>query len=112
MEKRLIQMDFSTAFEYSSHCGLLYKLRFITVGGQFLFIVSEFFSDRRQIVRLDGKVSASVDVDSGVHQSSVLGSLLFILYTSELFHIVESYIVRHAENTTIYAAIPRLLSRP
>ena len=36
--------------------------------GPFLSIVSEFLSDKRQRVRLDGKVSASVDVVSGVLQ--------------------------------------------
>ena len=30
--------------------------------GQFLFIVWEFLSDRRHRVRLDGKISASVNV--------------------------------------------------
>ena len=44
---------------------MLYKLRSIIVGGQFFFIVSEFLSDRRQRVRLDGKVTASFDVVSG-----------------------------------------------
>ena len=55
---------------------------------QFLSIASKFLSDRRQRVCLDGKVSASVDVVSGVPQASVLRPLLCILDTSELFHIV------------------------
>ena len=43
-------------------------------------------------VRLDAKIRAPVDVDSRVIQGSVLGSLLFILYTSEFFHIVGNHI--------------------
>ena len=58
MERRLVQLNFSASFDRVTHCGLLYKLRSIGVGGQFFFIVSEFFSDRRQRVRLDGKVIA------------------------------------------------------
>ena len=46
-------------------------------------VVSEFLSDRRQSVRLDGKASASVDVVSGEPQGSILGPL-FILYTYDL----------------------------
>ena len=60
-------------------------------------------------MRLGGKVSASVNVVSGVPQGRVLG--LFILYTSELFHIVGNHILSYANDTTIYAVIPRPLSR-
>ena len=75
-------MNFSAAFNRVSHRGLSYKLRSMSVGGQFLFIVSHFFSDRRQRVRLEGKVRVSVDVVSGVPHGSVFGPLLFISYTS------------------------------
>ena len=111
MEGRLVQLNFSTTFDRVSHSGLLYKFRSIGVGGQFLSIVSKFLSDIRQRVRLDGKVSALVNVISGVTQGSVLGPLLCILYSSELFHIVRNHIVGYADDTTIDALIPRPLSR-
>ena len=57
MEGRLVQLDFSAAFDRVSHRGMLHKLRSICVGEQFLFVVS---SDRRQRVRLEGKVSVLV----------------------------------------------------
>ena len=63
-------------------------------------------------MRLDGKVSALVDVASREHQGSVLGQLLIILYTSELFHIVGNHIVGYADDTAIYAIIARPLLRP
>ena len=65
MEGRLVQLDFSAAFVEVNHRGLLYKLRSIGVGGQFLSIVSQFLSGRRQRVCLDGKVTVLVDVVSG-----------------------------------------------
>ena len=55
-------MDFSDAFDRISHRDLLHKQKSISVGGQFLSIVSEFLSDKRQCGRLAGKVTASVDV--------------------------------------------------
>ena len=82
------------------------------VEGQLLPIVSEFLSDRRHHLRLDGKVNASVDVVSEVPQGCVLILLLFILYICELFHIVGNHIVSYADDTTIYALIPRPLSCP
>ena len=57
MNERFVQLKFSAAFDSVSRSGLLYKLRLIGVVGKLLLIVSEFFSDRRQRVRLDGKVS-------------------------------------------------------
>ena len=70
-------------------------------------IVSQFFSDRRQRVRLDDEISASVDLVSEV---AVLESFLFILHPSDPFHIVGHHIVGYADNTTMYAVIPRPLS--
>ena len=66
MEGRLIQLNFSAAFYRVS---LLYQLMFTGVPGQFLSIVSEFLNGQR--VRLDGKVSASVDDVSRVTKDSV-----------------------------------------
>ena len=111
MEGQLVQLDFLAVFDRVSHHALLYKLRSIGVGGQFLSIVPEFLSDRGQSVRLNGKVSASLGVGSGVPQDCVLGPLLFILYTSELFRVVENLIIDYANDTTIYAVILRSLSR-
>ena len=57
-------------------------------------------------MRLDEKISASVDVVSEVPQGSVLGALLFILYTSKLFHVLGNYIVGYENDTSMYAIIP------
>ena len=42
---------------------------------------------------VDGCRSKLVDVVSGVQQGSVFGQLLFILYTSELFSILENNLI-------------------
>ena len=53
------QLHLSAAFHRVSLCGLLYRMRSIGVGRQFLSIVSEFLGDRRQGVRLDGSQCVS-----------------------------------------------------
>ena len=62
-------------------------------------------------MHLDGEFSASDDIVSRVSRGIVLGPLLHIFYTSELFYIIGSYIVGYADDTAIHAVIPRQLSR-
>ena len=63
----------------------------------------QFLSVKRYRLRLDSKVCVPVDVVSGVPQGSFLEPLLFILYTSELFHIVRNHMLGDADDTKIYA---------
>ena len=43
---------------------------------------------------------------SGVTQGSVLGSLLYLLYTSELFSILENKVIGYADDSTLIAVVP------
>ena len=51
MEGKLLQLDFLATIDRVNHRGQLYKLTSTGVAGQFLSIMSEFPSDRRQRVR-------------------------------------------------------------
>ena len=59
------------------------------IGGFGLSLLTHFLSDRSQHVMVDGCRSKLVYGVSGVPQGSVLGPLLFFLYTSELFSVGE-----------------------
>ena len=84
-EARIVQIDFSAAFDRVYHQGILNWLCPVDIGGSALFILTQFQSNRSQHVMVDGCHSKLVDVDSSVPQGSVLGSLLFLLYTLEFF---------------------------
>ena len=55
---------------------------------------------------VDGCRSKLVNVVSGVPQGSVLGPLLFLLYTSELFSILENKLIGYADYSTLMAVVP------
>ena len=69
-------------------------------------ILTQFPSNRLQQVMVDGCRSKLVNVASGVPQGSVLGPLLFLLYTSELFSILENYMIGYADDCTLMAVVP------
>ena len=90
MESYVVQLDFSVAFDKVSHSGLLFKLKSIGADGSVLSICTEFLSDRRQRVVVDGASNEWIPIISGMPQGSVLGPLLFFLFTSEMFELVEN----------------------
>ena len=55
---------------------------------------------------MDGCRSKLVNVVSGVPQCSVLRPLLFLLYTSELFPILENKLIGYADDFTLMAVVP------
>ena len=55
---------------------------------------------------VDGYRSKLDNVMSGVPQGSVLGPLLFLLHTSELFSILENRLIGYADNSTLMAVVP------
>ena len=50
--------------------------------------------------------SKLVNVVSGVPQGSVFDPLLFLLYTSELFSILENKLIGYADESTLLAVVP------
>ena len=55
---------------------------------------------------VDGCRSKLVNVVSGVSQGSVLGRLLFLLYISERFSILENKLIGYADASTLIAVVP------
>ena len=101
-----MQIDFSAAFERVNHLGILYKLCSVGIGSPVLSILTQFLSDRSQHVMVDGCRSKLVNVVSGVPQGSVFGPLLFLLYTSELFYVLENKLIGYADDSTLIAVVP------
>ena len=85
-EARIMQIDFSAAFDRVNHQGILNKLCSVGVGGSVLSILTQFLSNQSPHIMVDGCRSKLVNVISVV-LCSVLGLLLFLMYTSELIFL-------------------------
>jgi ribonuclease P/MRP protein subunit RPP40 len=68
-------------------------------------IVESLLSDRSQNVLVEGALSESVPVPSGVPQGSVLGPLLFIIFINDLASNISSNIRLFADDCCIYRTI-------
>ena len=56
-ETRIVQIDFSAAFDLVNHKALIFKLQNLGVGGWVLGLLIDFLSDRKQRVIVDGAFS-------------------------------------------------------
>ena len=81
------------------------KLCSVGILGSVLSILTQFLSNRSQHVTVGGCRSRLVTVASGVPQGD-LGPLLFLLYTSELFSILENKLIGYADDSTLIAVVP------
>ena len=70
-----------------------------------LSVLTQFLSNRLQYVVVDGCRCKLVNVVSGVPQGSVFGPQLFLLYTAELFSIVENKLYGYADDSTLVAVV-------
>ena len=98
----MVQIGFSAAFCMVNHHGILFSLCSVGVGGSELSVLTQFLSIRSQYVVVDGCRSKLV----GVPQGSVLGLQLFLLYSAELFSIVENKFYGYAGDSTLVAVVP------
>lgn len=94
--------DLSVAFDTVNRSFLLSKLYQLGIRGTILEWISSYMTGRTMSVKYNNCTSAVKSVDLGVPQGSVLGPLLFILYTNDLFkHVIADNITMYADDTTI-----------
>ena len=94
-----------------SHIGLVLKLKYIGVGGCVLSFCRVLLSNHRKKLVVDGAASDWIPIVSGVPQGSVLGHLLLILHTSELFELMEDRLYYYIDASTLLAAIHKSVDR-
>lgn len=91
-------LDLSKAFDLVNHDILLEKLQSYGIRGVTLNWIKSFLYDRMQYVELSGVQSEQLPINRGVAQGSVLGPLLYIIYTND---IPGNNLVMYADDTSV-----------
>lgn len=83
MNTCLLMLDFSRAFDTLHHNTLLTKLKYFGMSEGALSFFHNYLFGRTQRVTLKNDISTDVVLNKGVPQGSVLGPLLFSIYTAD-----------------------------
>ena len=84
-----------------SHQLLSIKLDHYGIRGSTFRWINSFLSDRTQQVILEGSVSDTVKVTSGVPQGFALGPILFLIYINDLPNYLLSKVRLFADNASL-----------
>lgn len=104
----LILLDYSKAFDTLDHKLLCAKLKTFGFSQESINFFNNYLLDRSQFVRLEGCQSGLRVLSRGVPQGSILGPLLFIIYTSDMDSLnMNCSIQRYADDTQLYTSFKK-----
>ena len=107
-EVRVVLLDFSAAFDRVNHSGLIYELKSVGVGGPVLSVLEQI----SLVTDNAGSVWTVAVVDGRmlclVYLRVVSWDLFFfVLFNSDLSHVVDSQVYCYADDTTLMAPVQR-----
>ena len=108
----LVMLDLSAAFDTIDHHILLNDLFSYGIQGDAHLLLQSYFEERFQRVVIGESMSEPEPLLFGVPQGSVLGPVLFVLYTTSLADLLEAHGVSYhfyADDTQIYLEIDNIV---
>ena len=102
-------LDLSKAFDTIDHNILINKLNFYGIRGVALSWFQSYLCERKHFIQYKSHNSVTSSITCGVPQGSVLGPLLFIIYTNDLPNCLKhAKCILFADDTTVYLSSPNL----
>ena len=109
-ETLLVLLDFTSAFDTIDHSIMVDRFG-IRYGfeGCVLRWLSSYLSGRSHVVKIGNEFSHSVQDDCGVPQGSVMGPVLFSLYSAPIYDIIKAHDLScmiYADDIQVYLTFP------
>ena len=105
----LVLLDLSAAFDTIDHFILIDRLKdCFGLDGTVLNWLKSYLTERKQCVKINSSFSSELPLLFGVPQGSVLGPLLYTLYTAPLGFIIKSHNLNYhfyADDSQLYLSI-------
>lgn len=100
----LVLLDHSKAFDTVDHIILVQKLKYmLNFSSTSVALMTSYLNNRAQCVEIGSKTSRFLSVNRGVPQGSILGPLLFSIYSNDLpNHLIHSKIRMYADDVQLY----------
>ena len=112
----LVLLDLSATFDMVNHKILLQRVQHrYGIKGVVLTWLKSYVTECQQCVIIDGELSEPALLKQGIPQGSVLGSILFILYTAPLGNICHNHgipYMMYADDQQLYVAFKTTKSSP
>ena len=104
----VVLMDLSKAFDLIDHKLLYQKLDKYGLNDRSIDIVKSYLTDRTQYVYVNGSASTSRALPNiGCPQGSILGPLLYLIYTIDVENVTDNYTVCYADDTACVMELPK-----
>ena len=97
-----IFLDLAKAFNRVNHEILLKKLEHCGIRGIALEWFKNYLTNRKQTIKYKSEKSESLTIKCGVHQGSVLGPLLFLVYINNISRSSEILSILFADDKNLF----------
>ena len=98
----IIFLDLKKAFDSMNPNILLQKLHYYNFDEKAIKLLSSYFSNRSQIVSINGHSSQFLHLNTGTPQGAILSPILFNLYVNDMFNIsINGFLQMYADDAVL-----------